>query len=136
MRMVRRLPWRAAKAMFTGNSLYYFDTPELAREAFFSYRLCDADVVRYAARLQNESLRSAFDALFLNLPKPKRVCAPMLVLGGELDRCIAMKEIHATARAYQTEAEIFPGVAHNMMLEPEWAVVAHRIHAWLSARGL
>jgi hypothetical protein len=60
----------------------------------------------------------------------------MLVLGGGLDRCIAMKEVHATARAYGTEAEIFPGVAHNMMLEPDWAAVAERIHTWLAGRGL
>jgi hypothetical protein len=60
----------------------------------------------------------------------------MLVLGGELDRCITVKEVDATARAYHTEAEIFPGVAHNMMLEPDWAAVAQRIHTLLSAMGM
>jgi hypothetical protein len=61
----------------------------------------------------------------------------MLVLGGEVDRCIAITEVHATARAYRTEAEIFPGIfRRDMMLEPEWAAVAGRIHAWLGARGL
>jgi pimeloyl-ACP methyl ester carboxylesterase len=136
MRTARRLPRRAAKAMFTGNSLSYFDTPNLAREAFFSPQVCDEDVVRYAALLQNESVRSGYDGLFLNLPRPKHVTAPMLVLGGELDRCFSVKEVEATARAYHTEAEIFPGVAHNMMLEPGWAAVAHRIHTWLGDRGL
>jgi pimeloyl-ACP methyl ester carboxylesterase len=136
VRTARRLPWLFMKAFFTGNSLSYFDTPELAREAFFSSRACNEDVVRHAARLQNESVRSGLDGLFLNLPRPKRVAAPMLVLGGELDRCIAMKEVHATASAYHTEAEIFPGVAHDMMLEPDWATVANRIHAWLGTRGL
>jgi pimeloyl-ACP methyl ester carboxylesterase len=71
LRTARRLPWRAAKALFTGNSLSYFDTPELAREAFFSPPVCDDDVVRYAARLQNESVRSGYDGLFLTLPRPK-----------------------------------------------------------------
>jgi pimeloyl-ACP methyl ester carboxylesterase len=136
MRTARRVPLRAMKAMFTGNSLSYFATPELARAAFFSTQVCDADVARYAARLQNESVRSGYDGLFLNLPRPKRITAPILVLGGELDRCIATKEVHATARAYQTEAEVVLGVAHNMMLEPKWALVAERIDTWLSARGL
>jgi pimeloyl-ACP methyl ester carboxylesterase len=42
----------------------------------------------------------------------------------------------ATARAYDTEAEFFPGLGHNVMLERGWAVVAERIDAWLSGRGL
>ncbi len=33
-------------------------------------------------------------------------------------------EVRATARAYRTEAEFFPGMGHNMMLEPGWAGVA------------
>jgi pimeloyl-ACP methyl ester carboxylesterase len=136
VRTARRLPWLVTKAFFTGNSLSYFGTPELAREAFFSSRACNTDVIRHAARLQNESVRSGLDGLFLHLPRPKRVTAPMLVLGGELDRCIAMKEVRATASAYGTEAEIFTGVAHDMMLEPDWATVANRIHTWLGARGL
>jgi hypothetical protein len=44
--------------------------------------------------------------------------------------------VHATARAYRTEAEFFPNMGHNMMLEPGWAAVAERIHNWLCARGL
>jgi alpha-beta hydrolase superfamily lysophospholipase len=45
-------------------------------------------------------------------------------------------EVRATARAYRIEAEFFPGMGHNMMLEPGWAPVAQRIHAWLHTRDL
>jgi hypothetical protein len=31
---------------------------------------------------------------------------------------------------------IFPGMGHNMMLEPGWPAVAQRIDDWLVARGL
>ena len=65
------------------------------------------------------------------LPKPKRVTTPLLVLGAERDRCVLPRELRATARAYRTDAEIFPRMGHNMMLEPEWAKVAERIHTWL-----
>jgi pimeloyl-ACP methyl ester carboxylesterase len=136
MRTARRMPWRATKAFVTGNSLCYFDTPALVREAFYSAEVSDADVAGYCARLQNESVRAAYDTLILNLPKPKRVSAPMLVMGGELDRCIIQKEVRATARAYGTEATIFPGMAHNMMLEPGWSAVAEHMHTWLGSRGL
>jgi pimeloyl-ACP methyl ester carboxylesterase len=45
-------------------------------------------------------------------------------------------KLRATARAYPTRAEIFPGVGHNMMLEPGWPAVAERIETRLNERGL
>jgi pimeloyl-ACP methyl ester carboxylesterase len=136
LRLTRRLPWLTAKAIFTGDSLSCVDTAELAHAAFFAPQTPRDDVVRHAVRLQQESQRTGFDGMFLNLPRPKRVTAPMLVLGGELDRCFTQKEVRATARAYGTEAEILPGMAHDMMLEPDWAAVAQRIDSWLGGRGL
>jgi hypothetical protein len=47
-----------------------------------------------------------------------------------------MAEVSATAQAYQTEAEFFPNMGHNMMLEPGWRAVAERIDGWLTDRGL
>jgi hypothetical protein len=44
-------------------------------------------------------------------------------------------DVRATARAYATEPEFFD-MGHNMMLEPGWADVAARIHAWLDKRDL
>jgi alpha-beta hydrolase superfamily lysophospholipase len=45
---------------------------------------------------------------------------------------IGPREVEATARAYNTQAEIIPGVAHNSMLEEGWQRVADRILAWLN----
>lgn len=104
--------------------------PQLARESFFSPRAPEADVARYAAQLNGESRRVVLDTMWM-LPKPKRVTTPLLVLGAEHDRTILPKEVRATARAYRTEAEIFPNMGHDMMLEPGWADVAERIHTWL-----
>jgi hypothetical protein len=44
--------------------------------------------------------------------------------------------VRRTARAYRTEAEFFPAMGHDMMLEPGWASVAERIDMWLTAQGL
>ena len=75
------------------------------------------------------------DGLVLNLPRPKRVSTPLLVLGAQDDRAHTAKEIRATARAYHTEAEFFPNMGHDMMLEPGWAAVAERIDTWLAPMG-
>jgi alpha-beta hydrolase superfamily lysophospholipase len=85
--------------------------------------------------LQNESLRTMPGMIF-NLPKPDRASAPMLVLGGGEDNTFTQREVHATARAYGSEAEIFPGMGHDMMLEPGWRTVAEYIDIWLVDQGL
>ncbi|TVS78232.1 alpha/beta hydrolase [Mycobacterium helveticum] len=135
-RWLRQHPWHFTKIVVTGKSLAYVNTPELARERFFSGRMPEPDVVRYAARLQEESTRIGLDCLVLNLPRPHRVTAPMLVLGAGEDRAHTAQEIRATARAYRTEAEFIPGLGHDMMLEPGWAAAAERIDEWLVAQGL
>ena len=86
--------------------------------------------------LQEESRRVALDVAALNLPRPERVSTPLLVVGAARDGSITTAEVRATARAFHTEAEIFPDMGHDMMLEPAWAAVAGRIHTWLGARGL
>ena len=135
-RLMRRHPWLTTRMIVTGKSLPRFNSPGLAREAFFSAKTPESHVRRYAARLQDESARVGRDQLLLNLPKPKRVRTPLLVLGAADDACFSPKEVRATARAYGTEAEIFPDMGHDMMLEPGWTAVAERIDTWLGSHGL
>jgi pimeloyl-ACP methyl ester carboxylesterase len=73
-----------------------------------------------------------------NLPKLEHVMVPVLVLGDQRDGTVSIEELHSTARAYRTTAEVFPNMGHDMMLEPGWATVcrtnpqlAHR--QWLMA---
>jgi pimeloyl-ACP methyl ester carboxylesterase len=136
LRWMRRHPSHFVKMTVTGKALPYINAPQLARERFFSPHTPEADVCKYAARLQEDSSRIGIDGLLLRLPRPKRVTVPLLVLGAEEDGAHTREEILATARAYGTEAEFFPDMGHNMMLEPGWAAVAERIDAWLSSRGL
>jgi alpha-beta hydrolase superfamily lysophospholipase len=133
---MRDHPWHFTKMTITGKVLPYINTPQLARERFFSAKTPDHQVLKYAARLQEDSARVGIDCLVLDLPKPNRVTAPLLVLGADEDKAHTRKEVIATARAYRTEAEFFPDMGHDMMLEPGWAAVAQRIHTWLGTHGL
>jgi alpha-beta hydrolase superfamily lysophospholipase len=72
----------------------------------------------------------------IRLPKAHLVSTPLLVLGAQCDGTLTNAEVAATARTYRTEAGFFPGMGHDMMLEPEWRTVAERIHRWLGMRGL
>jgi pimeloyl-ACP methyl ester carboxylesterase len=133
LRSFKRHPWLVATALARMRSLRGIGgTPELAREAFFSVSATPADVARYTALLGEEYAgRIAIDTLWLKLPKPQLVNTPLLVVGAENDVCFTQQEVRSTAAAYHTEAEIFPRMSHDVMLDPDWVNVAERIHTWL-----
>jgi hypothetical protein len=69
-------------------------------------------------------------------PDAHPVTASLLVLGASDDGSRTDWEVSATARTYQTNAEFFLNMGHNMMLEPGWQAVAERIDNWLGGQGL
>lgn len=136
LRRFRLHPWLTARHLaITKSRGSVGGTPELTRESFLSDLTPDADAARYAAGLDEEYVgKHVLDMLLLDLPKPALVTTPVLVLGAERDMLFSSREVRATAAAYLTQAELIPGMAHDMMLEPGWAGVAERIHAWLETR--
>ena len=134
LRRTAQHPWLTVKAAAAGKSLSGLTELQRVRGMFFSPHTPESCVARYAERLVKEPVgRYALDMVLLNLPKPHRVSTPLLVLGAQCDRSVTPQEVHATAHAYRTQAEIFPNMGHDMMREPGWAEVAQRIHAWLCA---
>jgi len=132
IRTARRQPWAFAKVNLTMSLLPYIATPELVGEAFFSTDLPKELLMEYWKQTQDDSFRAFLDMVALDLPKPEKVKTPLLVLGAARDSMIGPREIEATARAYHTQAEIIPDVAHNSMLERNWQSVADRILTWLN----
>ncbi len=136
LRILRRRPLPLLKATLTLRLVQTIGTPALYREAFFSPGFSGEELAVYHARVQDESLRAYVDMLALDLPHPKRVETPLLVLGSRDDRLIAPAEVAATAQAYQTHAEFFAGLGHAMMLDVGWQAVAERILDWLDDQAL
>ena len=54
LRSMKRHPWRFTRTTFTTKSLHAFNSPERAREYFYSPQTAESDVVRYTARLGEE----------------------------------------------------------------------------------
>lgn len=136
LRIARRRPLVFAKTNLTLSLAPVIATPDLAREAFFSPDFPDAELQGYWKLMQNESYMSFLDMVALNLPKPEKVKTPVLVLGAARDNMLQPAEIEATARAYHTQVQIIPDVAHDSMLETRWETVAQRILGWLRERAL
>ncbi len=131
-----RHPWPFIKTILTLSLYPLVSTPALARDMFFSASMAEEQVHSYQARMSDESFLGFLDLLALNLPKPVRVKAPILVIGAANDTSFRQSQVEATARAYHTQAVIFPDMNHGMMLEAGWQGVADRIIAWLTDKGL
>ena len=136
LRVSLRHPLAFLKANVMLSMYPVVSTPRLARDAFFSVDMPEEKVSAFFSRLQDESYRAYLDMLGLNLPKVERIKTPLLVLGAENDRIISPKEVAATGRAYGAETELFPGMAHDMMLEAGWRAVADRTLSWLDEQDL
>jgi pimeloyl-ACP methyl ester carboxylesterase len=136
LRIAGQHPLVFAKANSTLSPFTLVATPRLAREAFFSEGLAEEQLLEYWKKLQDESYLSFLDMLALDLPNPAKIKTPLLVLGAARDNFFKPSEIVATGRAYNTQSEIIPDMAHDMMLESRWKVVTERILAWLKQREL
>ena len=103
----------------------------LAKGELFSKDMPAEKVASYFARMQDEHFVTG-----RKLPKLEMIKTPVLLLGGQDDTIIHVDQMEATAHDYNTKAEIFPHMAHDMMLEADWQDVADRIVTWLQERGL
>ncbi len=105
--------------------------PQDARALFFSELVDEATALGYSMRMQDESYFAFLDMLVLDRPRPSRVTAPMLVLGGSRDAIFPPHDVHATASAYGTSAVMFDA-GHDLMLEPVWPEVGATIADWVA----
>ena len=106
-----------------------------SRRLFFSEDMPEEEVAAYQAKLGEEAYLGYLDMLALDLARPGLVRTPVTVLGAGRDAIFPPGAIEATAEAYGTRAEIFPGMAHDMMLERGWESVADRVSGWAFRTG-
>lgn len=132
-----RHPLRFLRGNLTWSLLPLVNTLALTRESFFTSTTDDAIVRATLSRIQDESYWAFLDMIVFSLPRPARVLrnpVPMLLLGAAGDGIFTPAEIRRTARAYRSEAEMFAGMGHDMMLDSGWQGVADRTLAWLRER--
>jgi pimeloyl-ACP methyl ester carboxylesterase len=135
-RLAARHPLAFAKANLLLRLAPLVSSPALVRELFFSPETSQPVIDHCHARLQDESYPAYLDLLrFAARAKPRVIEGPVLVLGAERDSFLTVGTVRRTAAAYQTEAEIFPNMGHDMMLDHGWEDVADRIGDWLDAGG-
>lgn len=131
LRFLARHPLDTLTAMMTLSVYPLVATPDLYRSHFLSAEFPDEELRRLHRRVQDDSFRALLDMVLLDLPRPRRTKpTPMLVLGAD-DFIVRARQVHATAKAYGVEPQIFPDMQHAMMLDVGWRTVADRIAEWL-----
>jgi len=135
-RIAIRHPLVFLKANLTWSLYPIVGTPKLTREAFFSADISPAILEEYFNQMQDESYLAFLDMMLFNLPNPEKVSTDLLIMGTEDDVIFHPEEVEATAEAYGKKPEIFKKMAHDMMLEDGWQIVADRILQWLGEKGI
>lgn len=134
--ILRERPFVILKSLASLSLYPVVETSEMARWSMFSDDFPTELLEKYHDKMQNESFRSYLDELGLNLVRTKRVKTPLLIIGAENDAVIKPRIVQLTAQRYGTTAEIFPDMAHDVMLETGWEKVTQRILEWLEEKGL
>jgi len=93
----------------------------------------DPRILAQAARhLNGESPRALFDlSLRLHWALPAANAPPVFVLGVTGDRICLPDDVRATARHHGVVATIVPGLAHMLMLEPQFDRAMQPLLVWL-----
>lgn len=106
---------------------------ETMRRALFSDAVPYEKILGYFHRMKGgESQRVVFDLMGWGLPLLKiDPASPILVVGAADDAFVPAAHVVATGWIFGTQAQIFPDMAHAMMLEPGWQQVADHIIDWL-----
>jgi non-heme chloroperoxidase len=103
---------------------------------YFSDNAAPHIVAEAVDHLNGESPRALLDlSLRLHWTPQQRAGSRLLVLGAQADRISTPDDAHATARHHGVDAVILPGLAHMLMLEPEWERAARVIAKWLAIKA-
>jgi pimeloyl-ACP methyl ester carboxylesterase len=132
--LARRHPLAFIRSNLTMSLAPYVATVDLVREKFFGADTPEEVVQHCFDRLSDESFRVFIDML-ISRPDIADTSTPMLVMGALRDALISPKAVAHTAEVFGAELKMID-TAHDMMLEPEWALSATVIDEWLTSRKL
>ena len=131
MQVIKKFPLTFLKANITLNLKHIINTPKNFRQILCSKNIADEDISKYITKIDSESFKAYIDMLGLNLVNPKKIKTPLIIIGGEKDFAVPEKTLRKTCKVYGVEPIIFEGMGHNIMLEPEYKIVANKIVEWI-----
>ncbi|MFI7546188.1 alpha/beta hydrolase [Actinoplanes sp. NPDC049599] len=104
--------------------------PRLSRRQLFSAGLPEAE--EYRARLVRTPAAVYRQVLFASPPAAPVGAPPVLVVGSPDDRVVPRAALDRTAGSFGGAPLLFPGMAHDLMLDTSWREPIDAILDWLS----
>ncbi|MBN1854854.1 MAG: alpha/beta fold hydrolase [Pirellulales bacterium] len=134
LRMFRKFPMTYLGAIFSRNLYRFVDTPKKVRTFFLSQRLPDDRVADIASQMDSESYRASIEMLRPKIELNYHQRVPMFVTGAENDALFSPDEVQMTADKYKADFQLFPDLAHDIMLDADWEIAADSVCRWLEQR--
>lgn len=105
------------------------------RDQLLSQDVSVEDAERVMARLDPESFVAQYQVLVAHRKPTPAVC-PVLMLASPDDVLVSPGEITRKAARHNADVQWFPGLGHDLMLEPRTVEVVSALVDWLGARFL
>ena len=106
--------------------------PRLSRRQLFSSDLPSDTAVAYRARLVRTPARIYRQVLFATPPAAPVGDPPTLVVGSPDDRVVPRAALDRTAGRFGGAPLLFPGMAHDLMLDTNWREPIDAVLDWLT----
>lgn len=136
-RLIRQ-PLDVVKGLLTWRLYPLIDTPQKAAALFFHPALSAEEQSALHAQLGDESFWLVFETTLLHRPDARKIRergVPILFIAAEEDAILRVNEIEQAARAYGGDMQVYPGMSHDKMLDPNWETAASGIAKWLEDKG-
>lgn len=127
----QRPPLLQALGHVVQGQLHTADAPQLGA-ALFSPHHPSPTLADMEKLFQPESMRALLDLswqAWRSTPTLPQI--PALVLAAADDALFTVEEIDTCARLLHTHVQVLQGLGHAMMLDHQWALLAHTLHEWL-----
>ena len=125
--ILKKYPLTFIKTNILLNLKILIQNKKLYLEMMFSNTRTFDEVEENYHKLDNESIGAYLGMSGFNLVKTKKITSNIIVMGGELDKLVIVKEVMDTAKAYDTKPVIFEGVPHDMILDKQWKKIIDTI---------
>lgn len=99
------------------------------KQLFFSGRVKEPE--KYIKKMTTESTSIRLLALTYSKLSISELGIPTLIIGSQNDKCIPVKSLMHTMRAYNATLKIYNDLCHDCMLDPDWEKVAEDIYIFL-----
>lgn len=99
----------------------------------------DADPLNYRGPFRRETLRTLTGGAREVRGRFAEIELPLVILHGGDDAIVvpvSSEELYAAAGSTDKEIEIYPGLRHEILNEPEGKAIVDRIAAWIRARAV